>query len=128
MDTPFGKAGAALELIAAGIDLVSILVLLLGSLRFILWLCRAELSGDTARLSRIAHARRELGTYILAGLELLIVSDVIHTAITLELDGLLFLVGLVIIRSIISFFLERELRAIEQTDHTGEKSRQSTPG
>ena len=115
---PFGPATEALELVATGVDLVSIVVLLLGAGRFIFWLLRAEFSATDLRLERVARARRELGTYILAGLELLIVSDVIHTAITLELDGLIFLGGLVVIRSIISFFLERELKAIEgASDH-----------
>ena len=71
-------------------------------------------------------ARRELGSYILAGLELLIVSDVIHTAITLELDGLYFLGGLVVIRAVISFFLEREIKQlapVEPEDSSRQRSR-----
>ena len=52
----------------------------------------------------------ELGRYILAALELLIVSDIIHTALSLELADLVFLGLLVLIRSVISFFLDREMR------------------
>lgn len=112
-EIPFGGATPWLELISEAIDLLSIAVLLMGAIRFTIWIVRAEISGGKeARLARMNEARRELGSYILAGLELLIVSDVIHTAITLELDGLIFLGGLVIIRSVISFFLEREIKAL----------------
>ena len=54
----------------------------------------------------------ELGRYILSALELLIVSDIIHTALSLALADLLFLGILVLIRSMISFFLNREIREI----------------
>tara|TARA_Y100000780_G_C13649828_1_gene404055 strand:- start:268 stop:657 length:390 start_codon:yes stop_codon:yes gene_type:complete len=107
----FGEAAPWLEQLAGLIDLLSIGVLLIGAARFSLKMVRGEFSGDRERRVAIMNdARRELGSYILAGLELLIVSDVIHTAITLDLDGILFLGGLVIIRSVISFFLEREIR------------------
>ena len=112
-DTVFGMATNWLEYAAGAIDLLSIAVLLVGAIRFTIWIVRAEFTADKdVRLARMNTARRELGSYILAGLELLIVSDVIHTAITLEMDGLIFLGGLVIIRSIISFFLEREIKAL----------------
>ena len=95
------------------LQIAAIAVLLVGAIRFTIWIVRAEFTADKdVRLARMNTARRELGSYILAGLELLIVSDVIHTAITLEMDGLIFLGGLVIIRSIISFFLEREIKAL----------------
>ena len=53
--------------------------------------------------------RVELGRYILASLELFIVSDIIHTALSLAFADLLFLGLLVVIRSVISYFLDREL-------------------
>jgi uncharacterized membrane protein len=54
----------------------------------------------------------ELGRYILAGLELFIVSDIIETALSLQLTDLVFLGLLVAIRSAISYFLEREVQNI----------------
>lgn len=112
----FGEAAPWLEQLAGLIDLLSIGVLLIGAVRFSLKVVRGELSGNRERRVGIMNdARRELGSYILAGLELLIVSDVIHTAITLDLDGILFLGGLVIIRSVISFFLEREIKELAKT-------------
>ena len=66
------------------------------------------------RVRRTNRERIELGRYILAGLELFIVSDVIHTAISLRFADLLFLLMLVIIRSITSFFLDRELEQLKK--------------
>ena len=100
----------ALEYLAAGIDLFAILLLLIGAARFVLGVTRAELSWDeTRRLRGTNRERIELGRYILAGLELLIVSDIIHTALSLALADLVYLGVLVLIRSLISFFLDREL-------------------
>ena len=99
-----------LEYVVAGIDLFAILLLLVGTVRFILGVTRAELAWDEAlRLRGTNRERIELGRYILAGLELLIVSDIIHTALTLAVADLVFLGLLVVIRSLISYFLDREL-------------------
>lgn len=102
-----------LEWVAAGIDVLSIALMLVGAARFVAGCARAEFSrSDARRVQGINHERQELGRYILAGLELLIVSDIIHTALSLKLEDLLFLGLLVLIRSAISFFLDREIREI----------------
>jgi uncharacterized membrane protein len=81
-----------LDYVSAGIDLFAILLLLIGAVRFILGVARAELSGDESRRLRGTNRERiELGRYILAGLELLIVSDIIHTALSLAVADLVFL-------------------------------------
>lgn len=104
-----------LEWIAVAVELVSILIILIGAVRFSWVLLKGELSRDYAkRTGAIARGRVELGRYILAGLELLIVSDIVHTALTFELKDLLYLGLLVLIRSMISFFLEREIREIRE--------------
>ncbi|SOE09996.1 uncharacterized membrane protein [Hoeflea halophila] len=112
----FGVITGWLEVVAGAIDILSIAVLLIGAVRFTVKMIHAEVAGSSdRRLLNVNTARRELGSYILAGLELLIVSDVIHTAITLQLDGLVFLGGLVLIRSVISYFLEREIESVSDT-------------
>ncbi|KEJ98003.1 Uncharacterized membrane protein [Pseudosulfitobacter pseudonitzschiae] len=104
-----------LEWIAAGIDLFAILLLVIGALRFMVGFIRAELRRDSRQRLRTSNrARLELGNYILAGLELFIVSDVIHTALSLAATDLIFLLLLVIIRSITSYFLDRELSELRQ--------------
>jgi uncharacterized membrane protein len=102
--------GAALEWVSAGIDVLAILLLLIGALRFLLGVLRAELSRDGAdRVRRTNRGRIELGRYILAGLELLIVSDIIHSALSLAISDVIYLGFLVLIRSLISYVLDREL-------------------
>jgi uncharacterized membrane protein len=105
----------ALEWVSDGIDIVSIVIMLIGAARFMLGIAAAELRGDALlRVQGIDRHRMELGRYILAGLELLIVSDIIHTALSLALGDLLFLGLLVLIRAIVSFFLDREIRQIQE--------------
>jgi uncharacterized membrane protein len=97
--------------VEAGIDLFAITVMLIGVLRFVAGFLRAERAGDR-RIAAIDESRIELGRYILAGLELFIVSDIIETALSLQLLDLVFLGLLVAIRSAISYFLEREVTSI----------------
>lgn len=112
---PFETIGGWLGWLTGVVDLLAIAVLLLGACRFLYWMVRAELfsaSGDQ-RLERQNLARLELGRYILAGLELLIVADVIHTALSFKLESVLFLGALVLVRSVISWFLDREIANIQ---------------
>jgi len=104
-----------LELLAAGIDLAAIALLLVGAARFIVGVMIAEVARrGSERVSKTNRERIELGRYILAGLELFIVSDVIHAALSLRFSDLLFLLLLVIIRSITSYFLDRELEQLKK--------------
>jgi uncharacterized membrane protein len=104
-----------LEWVSAGIDLFGILLLLIGAARFVLGVARTELSREeVVRLRGMNRERIELGRYILAALELLIVSDIIHTALSLRLQDLLYLGFLVVIRSVTSIFLERELDGLRR--------------
>ncbi len=110
LHTSFGWFITLLEWAAALIDIFAIALLLLGAARFAYCIVEAEfMRRGKERVQRINHERISLGRYILAGLELFIVSDVIHTALSLALADLIFLLLLVIIRSITSYFLEREL-------------------
>jgi uncharacterized membrane protein len=104
----------ALAWVEAGIDLFAITVMLLGVLRFAAGFLRAE-AAEADRLAGIDEARMALGRYILAGLELFIVSDIIETALSLKLSDLVFLGLLVAIRSAISYFLEREVTNIRES-------------
>ena len=103
------------EILAAVIDIAAIILLLIGAARFLTGVTIAEIAKKGAeRVRRTNRERIELGRYILAGLELFIVSDVIHTAISLRFADLLFLLMLVIIRSITSYFLDRELEQLKK--------------
>lgn len=111
----FGWLISILEWVAALIEMAAIALLILGAARFILGVILAELHRDgPERVQRTNRKRIELGRYILAGLELFIVADIIRTALSLALADLLFLGLLVVIRSIISYFLDRELKELKK--------------
>jgi uncharacterized membrane protein len=100
----------ALDWLAALLVLLAILVMLIGVVRFGIGFLHAEVTRDSDERARVINLERmELGRYILAGLELFIVSDIIHTALSLDFLNLLYLAVLVLIRSAISFFLDREM-------------------
>lgn len=104
-----------LDWVAALIAILAILVMLIGAVRFLVGFVRAETTRKEADRARIINRERvELGRYILSGLELIIVSDIIHTALSLALGDLLFLAVLVAIRSAISYFLDREISEIKE--------------
>ncbi|MGB3688188.1 MAG: DUF1622 domain-containing protein [Jannaschia helgolandensis] len=104
-----------LEWAATAIDIFASLILLLGAIRFIWGFVKAEFSRDAdTRVKGVNRERVELGRYILAGLELLIVSDIILTALSLAMADLVFLGLLVVIRSLVSFFLDRELEQVKK--------------
>ena len=105
----------ALEWVSDGIDILAIVIMLIGAVRFVAGIAWAETQGDPQRRVRgIDRQRMELGRYILAALELLIVSDIIHTALSLAFGDLLFLGLLVLIRALVSYFLDREIRQIRE--------------
>jgi uncharacterized membrane protein len=111
----FGWLVEALDWAAAAIDMASIAILLIGAGRFLAgWFGSEVARNPLDRVQRGNRARIELGRYILAALELFIVSDLIHVALSLKFSDLLFLGLLVVIRSITSFFLDRELAQLEK--------------
>lgn len=55
------------------------------------------------------YLRHHFGSYIVLGLEFLIAADIIHTMIRPTLQQLAILGSIVAIRTVISFFLNREM-------------------
>lgn len=108
----FPRLVEVLDWLSSAIELLAILVMLIGAARFAIAFLPGEFVRDGSRVERMNLARIDLGRYILTGLEVFIVSDIIHTALSLKLGDLLFLGVLVVIRSVISFFLEREIAAL----------------
>lgn len=113
--TEFPALAHVLGLIASGIEALAVGVMIVGVLRFIAGFLVAEAAG-AARGPKLDATRRDLGRYILSGLEVLIVSDIIHTAVSMQLADLVFLGLLVIIRSAISYFLGREIEQIDRAE------------
>ncbi len=96
--------------------LIGCFILLLGAMRFTIGFLRSEIraAGHDERSLIVNDNRLHFGRSILAGLMMLIVSDLIHTALSLKMGDLVFLAVLVAIRSVIAYFLERELETVKK--------------
>lgn len=97
------------------IELFAVVILLIGLARFVVGYVRSELAGSDM-IARTTHAnlgRIVLARYILMALEVFIVADILMTLLSATLASLLFLALLVLVRSIISYFLEHEIQQIK---------------
>lgn len=82
-----------------------------------------SLRGKCHRWEGIEQARLFLGRYILLGIELMIVSDLIHSFMKPDLESLYVLGLVVVIRTAISFFLGKELEAVEHARKSGKEAK-----
>jgi uncharacterized membrane protein len=118
-----------LEHVAYGIDIIGVLIILYGFV-VSLW---GFLVSEARRLKGgngifgCMQVRRELGVYILTGIEFMIASDIVHTVLSRELESLYFVAALVIIRTAISYFLGRELAEVAaQVEHVDQSASRSS--
>ncbi|MDJ0861956.1 MAG: DUF1622 domain-containing protein [Gammaproteobacteria bacterium] len=107
---------ASLELAAQSIDFIGIAILLIAALKFLLRYAKFELARfrGIESVFQIRDMRLCLGSYILLALEFMIVSDVIHSALSRTLDDFLILGVLVLIRLALSFFLSLDLKDMRE--------------
>lgn len=97
--------------ISLGIGSFGVVVIIWGSFISAVDLCRVELkrfSGNSSFAKR-ALIRHHLGFYLLMGLEFMIGADIVRTLIRPSLQELAVLGSMVAIRTVISFFLNREM-------------------
>ncbi len=104
-----------LETIAFAVDLVGISILVYAALKFIAHFLAFEIKQLRGLdcVEGIRDMRLRLGSYILLSLEFIIISDIIMTGISRNVDDLLALGLLVIIRVVLSFFLGRDLSDVK---------------
>jgi uncharacterized membrane protein len=99
-----------------GIGVLGVLIIVFGVLGGLVRFVRAEL--DAVRGLAVDEARKQLrhvlGYYLLLGLEFLIAADIIDTLMKPSVQDLIVLGAIVLIRTVISFSLNAELRS-EQT-------------
>lgn len=97
---------------ASLIELIALAVLLVGLVRATAGFFRAR----AGRAEDVLTLRRGLGVHILLALEILICADIMHTVVRRSLDELIVLSAVVVIRTVIAFFLTRELREAASDD------------
>ncbi|WP_238900019.1 DUF1622 domain-containing protein [Clostridium sp. YIM B02500] len=115
------KGGAALDIK----NILEILIIVLQglSITIIVWgvfLClisfiKLEISSNNRSniVQKITSTKNYLGSYILLGLEILISADIINSILNPTMHDILRLAAIVIIRTVISYFLNKEMKATE---------------
>jgi uncharacterized membrane protein len=105
------------EPIAIGISFIGMIIMVWGIvvcfIRFFSSEWRNRKTGQAAEDRE--KVRVQLSTYLLLGLEFLIAADILHSAHHPQLQSLFVLGLIVLIRTVISFFLNRELINRQQT-------------
>lgn len=100
-----------LNIIVTSINLMGVLVVIWGFVVAAIGFIRMKLCSHNFAffLVHTNKIRASLGLYILLGLEFMIAADLIHTFIRPTQEDLIILVTIVIIRTVISYFLSREV-------------------
>ncbi len=100
-----------LDLLASAVAVIGVAVILWGTtltgFRFLVSEFRNV--GRPTEFEEAEFIRHGFGAYLLLGLEFMVAADIIKTIVHPQLEGLLVLGGIVIIRTILSYFLNREL-------------------
>lgn len=99
-----------IEYISQGVALVSIAIIVYGTILAIIKFIKGLIKKDTSSVRLI---RADFGGYLLLGLELLIGADIIKTIIEPTYQELIILAGIVILRTILAIFLNKEIKDLE---------------
>lgn len=104
-----------LNTLATIISVTSLLIVTYGALIGIISFLINEIRRFTGNYStiNIRKLRATFGTYLLLGLEFLIASDILKTVLEPTLNELAILGGIVILRTILSVFLNKEIKELE---------------
>ena len=97
------------------IGLISFAIMAYGALLAIVNLIRTEISRFSGKfnIERVSVIRRNFGNYLLLGLEFLIAADIIQTIIAPTLEELAILGGIVVVRTVLNYFLNKEIENVK---------------
>lgn len=104
--------------ISFGIGIVAVAIIIWGVILMLVRLIILEVSRIKKRsiYYERENLRHQLGSYLLLGLELLIAADIIRTVTHPTLIDMALLASIVVIRTLISFFLDHEIAAFKMSD------------
>ena len=104
-----------LDILATFISIVSLLIVTYGALIGAILFVINEFKRLTGKFStyNIRKLRATFGTYLLLGLEFLIAADILKTVLEPSLYELGILGGIVVLRTILSVFLNKEIKELE---------------
>ncbi len=108
-----------LEDIAIAISIISITVVVYGTLIATFSFIKNEMLRFKGKykIQRLRVLRADLGTYLLLGLEILIAADILKTILEPGTTELIVLGGIVLLRTVLSFFLNKEIQEIDRERH-----------
>ena len=102
-----------IEWVALAVDVVASLVMVWGFVTAVLAYIHASFRTAAAqRFKRLQMVRCGLGMKLVFALELMIISDLLHTVVSRSMDDLLFLGALVLIRTVVAYFLNQEIQEV----------------
>lgn len=104
-----------LYIISESISIIGVVIMCWGVLLAIVRFLKSELHNlkklpkEHIQKERI-YLRQNLGSYILLGLEFMVAGDIIHTVLKPDMNALIILGSIVAIRTVISYFLNKEIK------------------
>ncbi|MGL5684074.1 MAG: DUF1622 domain-containing protein [Marinifilaceae bacterium] len=104
------------------ISAVSLVIVVYGTLIGFIAFARNEVNrlNGSFNLVNIRRIRVECGSYLLLGLEFLIASDILETVLKPGFDELAILGGIVVVRIVLSYFLNKEMKELKEEDGSTE--------
>ncbi|GFH40338.1 DUF1622 domain-containing protein [Lactococcus insecticola] len=97
-----------LEFLIAVTSLVAVIILICGIVKAVYKFVKNELA-DTEDAINLRLIKNELGAYVLLSLEILIAADIIESIVRPTFSDIGKLAALVVIRTVISYFLGQEI-------------------
>lgn len=100
------------DFVAYAVGTAGMGVIVWGSVRALSGFFLAEFRGrhNSDTTGALERLRLGFGAYLLLGLEFMVAADIIHTIARPDFESLIVLGAIVAIRTVISFFLTREMR------------------
>ncbi|NGX35418.1 MAG: hypothetical protein K1000chlam1_00241 [Candidatus Anoxychlamydiales bacterium] len=102
-----------LNLLSLWVSVIGIVIIIWGVLLVVIEFLHLEyisLRKKQKQKNDTKSTRCRLGSYILLGLEFMIAGDIIHTVLNPSKESLIILGSIVAIRTVISYFLNKELK------------------
>ena len=105
-----------LKYLIFALDFSAILIIVYGIILQFIGFIKSEITSKKRKVAvdNIMMLRNYLGIYILFSLEILIGADIIESILDPSMEHILSLAALVIIRTIISYFLNKEIESNKQ--------------
>lgn len=114
-----------LDIVSLVANIVGMVIILWGAIVCIvkfLYIQYATVFQGEATEKQINYLRGQMASYILMGLEFMIAGDIIHTILKPDQEALIVLGSIVVIRTIISYFLTLEQKDILTNKNRSQKN------